>query len=192
MRIERLWVDVTTQVGATWNRLFHLLELRNGNHIWLVQYLFLEVINAQLEFFANAWNHHRIRISGAASRCPIDMFTFDMLVNGVHGADLELTEEEIEVHGIDWDGLTSETLRDSERDNNPGGESATRTSWVGRIGPPDNLNEVVVDSPETIFEDENISHLDDAVSEWLQCEAALPCNCRAAPRRFPRFLPIKF
>src|SRR5437016_4669654 len=65
VRIERLWVDVTAQVGATWANLFTILELRHGlninnsNHIWLLHFLFLPTINQDLTFFAESWNHHR-------------------------------------------------------------------------------------------------------------------------------------
>ena len=68
VRIERLWVDVTAQVGATWADLFVMLELRhrldinNSNHIWLLHLIFLPTINAALHFFAESWNEHQIQI----------------------------------------------------------------------------------------------------------------------------------
>ncbi|KAJ7572401.1 hypothetical protein C8J56DRAFT_792999 [Mycena floridula] len=172
VRIERLWVDVTTQVGATWKDLFFMLELRHGldinnvNHIWLLHYLFLPTINVQLEFLAEAWNHHHLQMSNGPDRSPIDMFTFDMLVHGVRGDELELTEEEIEAFGVDWDGLTNDVVRESERANNPRGEPGAG-SWVGRIGPPPRLNEVILEPPEQVFEDDRLQGLHDAVSAWM-------------------------
>ena len=68
VRIEHLWVDVTAQVGATWANLFVMLELRHGldinnsNHIWLLHFIFLPAINAELRFFAESWNEHQIQI----------------------------------------------------------------------------------------------------------------------------------
>lgn len=91
VRIERLWVDVTAQVGATWSDHFTILELHHGldinnvNHIWLLHYLFLPTINDQLTFFMGAWNEHRIQIRNGPNRSPADLFGFDMLVHGARG-----------------------------------------------------------------------------------------------------------
>ncbi|KAF7311812.1 hypothetical protein MIND_00191700 [Mycena indigotica] len=112
IRIERLWVDVTAQVGATWADHFTSLELHYGlninnvGHIWLLHFLFLATINSQLAFFAESWNEHRIQIRNGPNRSPIDMFGFDMLICGVRGDELPpeeegLSEEELEVYGID-------------------------------------------------------------------------------------------
>jgi len=68
VRIERLWVDVTAQIGATCTEYFTTLELHNGldinniKHIWLLHLLFLTTINQQLSFFTDSWNQHRIQI----------------------------------------------------------------------------------------------------------------------------------
>ncbi|KAJ7670247.1 hypothetical protein B0H17DRAFT_1209474 [Mycena rosella] len=115
VRIEHLWVDVTVQVGATWSECFTVFELRHGldinnvAHIWLLHFLFLSTINSQLAFFAQSWNQHRLQIRHGPNRSPTDMFVFDMLVNGVRGNQLPvdevLNEEELEVYGIDWEGL---------------------------------------------------------------------------------------
>ncbi|KAJ6600315.1 hypothetical protein DFH09DRAFT_901510, partial [Mycena vulgaris] len=157
VRIERLWVDVTAQVGATWSERFTILELRHGldinndAHIWLLHFLFLATINSQLAFFAQSWNQHRIQIRNGPNRSPADMFVFDMLVNGVRGNQLPteevLNEEELEVYGIDWPGLRDENLLASQRANNPTAEEAT--SWIGRVGPPplSSLSSIVVDPP---------------------------------------------
>ncbi|KAJ7895420.1 hypothetical protein B0H13DRAFT_2234561 [Mycena leptocephala] len=145
VRIERLWVDITAQLGATWAERFTILELRhrldinNISHIWLLHFLFLATINSQLAFFAQSWNQHRIQIRHGGApfhRSPADMFVFDMLVNGVRGNQLPeeelLSEEELEVYGIDWSGLRDDDLLASQRANNPIGEGAT--SWIGREG----------------------------------------------------------
>lgn len=111
VRIEHLWVDITAQIGASWAEAFteleltHGLDINNSNHIWLLHHLFLPMLNQQLQFFAEAWNHHRIQIRNGPNRSPVDMFGFDMLVHGVRGDQVpqheNLTEEEIEVYGVD-------------------------------------------------------------------------------------------
>lgn len=150
VRIERLWVDVNTQFGAKWADFFTLLEVRhglnvnNGNHLWLLQYLFLLDINAEADYFRDSWNNHIIQMRGQRSRSPADMFGFDMFVYGVRGEDC-MSEEELEVYGIDWEGLREEPLLSSQLQNNSVTEGWT--SWVGRLAPPPDLNEVVVDPP---------------------------------------------
>lgn len=165
MRIERLWVDVTAQVGATWADRFTLLELSHGldinnnNHIWLLHLLFLPAINAQLNFFAESWNQHRIQIRDGPNRSPADMFGFDMFVHGVRGDQVpeELSEEELEVYGVDWEGLHDDRLLQSQRSNNTAAEGSS--SWIGRVGPPDNLSQVMVDAPEGPLNDQEIQLL---------------------------------
>lgn len=156
IRIERLWVDVTAQVGASWANIFTELELRYGldinnvHHIWLVHYLFLHTINQQLAFFAESWNQHRLQIRDGPNRSPADLFGFDMFVHGVRGDELPedmLNDEEIEVYGVDWEALHDEDVLQSQRRNNVTHEGWT--SWVGRVGPPEHLSNVSVDPPST-------------------------------------------
>ncbi|KAJ7686979.1 hypothetical protein B0H14DRAFT_2421901 [Mycena olivaceomarginata] len=176
VRIERLWVDITAQLGATWAERFTILELRHGldinniSHIWLLHFLFLATINSQLAFFAQSWNQHRIQIRHGPNRSPADMFVFDMLVNGVRGNQLpeeELSEEELEVYGIDWSGLRDDDLLASQRANNPIGEGAT--SWIGRVGPPPlaELSNVVVEPPVGLLQEGQDVYLYNAVVHLL-------------------------
>ncbi|KAJ7482725.1 hypothetical protein FB451DRAFT_1338260 [Mycena latifolia] len=158
VRIEHLWADVMAQIGATWADIFIILELHQGldinnaNHIWLLHHLFLNQINQQLDFFREAWNQHQIQICDGPNRNPADMFGFDMLVHGVRGTDPlvdGMSPAELEVFGVDWEALHDETLLDSRQDNNPVDEGST--SWIGRRGPPDSLNEISVESPDGLF-----------------------------------------
>ena len=170
IQIERLWVDVTAQVGATWAQVFIMLELHHGldinnrNHIWFLHYLFLNSINQQLDFFTQAWNQHRIQIRNGPNRSPADMFGFDMLVHGVRGYQLPtpqdgpLSDEELEVFGVDWEGLRDENMLQSRQTNNPADEAAG--SWLAQNPPPQNLNQVNVDPPPGIFTDEEILAID--------------------------------
>ena len=176
IRIERLWVDVTAQVGATWAQVFIMLELHHGlninnqNHIWFLHYIFLSTINQQLDFFAQAWNHHRIQIRNGPSRSPADMFGFDMLVHGVHGYQLptpmdgQLPDEELEVFGVDWEGLQDENILQSRQTNNPADEAAG--TWLAQ-NPPQNLNQVDVDPPAGIFTNEEILAIDHSLFRLL-------------------------
>ena len=126
VRIERLWVDVTAQVGAFWADTFTTLELRHGfdindiHHIWLLHFLFLPIINQQLAFFADGWNQLCIQIQDVPNRSPADLFGFDMIVHGIRGHQLpvELSNEELEVYGVDWEALIDERLLQSQRNNN--------------------------------------------------------------------------
>jgi hypothetical protein len=174
VRIERLWVDVTAQVGAFWADLFTVLELRHGldinniHHIWLLHHLFFHLINQQLAFFAESWNQHRIQIRDGPNRSPADMFGFDMLVHGVRGDQLpedDLPEEELEVYGVDWEGLHDEQLLNSQRANNPLSEGSD--SWVGRVGPPDHLNEVSVNPPVGPLLLHEVDALDQLLQQWM-------------------------
>lgn len=119
VRIERLWVDITAQLGATWSNIFLTLEMHygldinNANHIWLLHLLFLPIINAALAFFAESWNLHKLQIRGGPNRSPINMYSFDMLVCGVRGVGILediMPNEELEVYGVDWEGLEDDEV----------------------------------------------------------------------------------
>ncbi|KAJ3964015.1 hypothetical protein EV361DRAFT_812755 [Lentinula raphanica] len=156
VRIERLWVDVSTAITQHWNDYFtgleaqHQLDVDNRNHIWLLQYLFLDTINQSLYLWAEGWNCHRLsqRRSDGPARSPEDLFGFDMLAHGLRGDSLDqfaMTDEELELFGVDWEGLQDESLLQSLRQNYAH-EHDFNTS-LGRHGPPENLNEVEVEPP---------------------------------------------
>jgi hypothetical protein len=54
IRIERLWFDFTSGVGAKWKIFFQDLEYQAGldpelpGHIWLIHYLFLNALNQDM------------------------------------------------------------------------------------------------------------------------------------------------
>ncbi|KAF8129446.1 hypothetical protein K438DRAFT_1887482, partial [Mycena galopus ATCC 62051] len=82
----------------------------------------------RIVYLGKLWNQHRIQIHRGPSRSPVDMFVFDMLINGVRGNQLPddvMSEEELEVYGIDWEGLRDDALLDSQWHNNPTAEGAT-------------------------------------------------------------------
>lgn len=140
----------------------------------MLHHLFLHAINQQLAFFAEAWNQHKLQIRDGPNRSPADLFGFDMMVHGVRGNQLpmeELSDEELEVYGVDWEGLRDERLLQSQRSNNSNGEGWT--SWISRSGPPEHLNEVPVFPPssEALTSDEIL-----ALNTYLQPISQTPDN----------------
>ncbi|KAJ3969612.1 hypothetical protein EV361DRAFT_803544 [Lentinula raphanica] len=174
VRIERLWVDVSHYISQSWHDLFTILELRHGldvlntNHIWLLQHLFLPIINRQLTFWAAGWNNHRISQRNGPSRSPEDMFGFDMIANGIRGGSLDevtMTNEELEMFGVDWEGLRDDNLLTLLRRNY---EHEGSGSWLGQRGPPPELNRVVVDPPTSLFTPEQLAFMDEQLSRFEQ------------------------
>ena len=176
VRIERLWVDITAQIGASWSNAFTSLELHYGldinspHHLWLLHHLFLHILNQHLSFFAEAWNHHRIQIRDGPNRSPADMFGFDMLVHGIRGDRLyddDLTADELEVYGVDWAALNDDHIVRSVQTSAPQNDGAA--SWIGRTGPPDNLNEVSLFSPTAPGTDsDDFTGFDTAMALWME------------------------
>ncbi|KAF8202814.1 hypothetical protein K438DRAFT_1932681 [Mycena galopus ATCC 62051] len=173
-RIERLWVDVTAQVSATWGDHFIRLEVQYGldinnvAHIWLLH--LLGTINTQLTFFAELWNQHHIQIRNGANRSPTDMFVCDMYVNGVHGDQLPQEEEDLgkdklEVYGINWQGLHDDNILHSQAQNNSTTEGSS--SWVGHTGPPPDLSQVIVQPPVGTLTEEEATDLYNSFSHLI-------------------------
>ena len=80
-----------------------------------------------------------------------------MMVHGVQGGWLPeevMAEEEMEVYGVDWEGLNDDQLLCSQRENNHMHEGSS--SWIGWTGSPQHLNEVPMYPPlsNTLTSDE--------------------------------------
>jgi hypothetical protein len=172
-------VDITAQVGASWAEAFTDLEINNGldinnmHHIWLLHHIFLQSINQQLSFFVESWNQHRMQIHDGPNRSPADMFGFDMLVHGLHGSHLpgqneeNMTDEELEVYGVDWEALQNDRILESVRQN--GRSDTNTTSWIGRVGPPDNWNEVSLSPPDAPSIDSPVI-FDSTLTAWITAQ----------------------
>lgn len=96
-----------------------------------------------------------------------------MLVHGVRGDQLpddELLDEELEVYGVDWEGLHDEQLLHSQRANNPTGEGWN--SWVGQVGAPEHLNSVNVDPPVGSLQPHEVVALDETLQQWMECSSS--------------------
>ncbi|TRM62018.1 hypothetical protein BD626DRAFT_404602 [Schizophyllum amplum] len=167
VRIERLWVDVTVQVGAAWADRFTMLEISHGldinnvHHIWLIHFLFLPIINSELAVFAEGHNNHPIQVRDGPDRTPIDLYGFDSLALGVRGDEVSydnsLSADELEVYGVDWEALRDEHVMESRRANNHDEEGTS--SWT-RSGPPSRLNEVFLAPPENSLPPGEVAELD--------------------------------
>lgn len=65
--------------------LHHGCNAGNLAHRWLLQYLFLLDINADIDGFVQGWNFHRLRRRGERTTAPIDLFNFGMQTSGMRG-----------------------------------------------------------------------------------------------------------
>ncbi|KAF5367259.1 hypothetical protein D9757_011704 [Collybiopsis confluens] len=103
-RIERLWVEVGSQFARRWRAFFyrlehiHLLNRKNPSHLWLIHYLFLDIINNDCNQFQNEWNVHPISGEEGKDESPHDKRWLGMVKHGVYtddcdGLDVESIEE---------------------------------------------------------------------------------------------------
>ena len=69
------------------------------------------------------------------------MFGFNIITNGIRGDFISdsLSDEDLEIYGIDWAAYCDEQVLRSVREN---ASSEPASSWIGQAGPPPNLNEV--------------------------------------------------
>ena len=84
-RIERLWRDVFNQCTILFYHLFHhmedigILDVDNSVHLFCLQYVYLDRINANLQRFLQAWNNHPLSSEGNLS--PNQLWTIGLLRN---------------------------------------------------------------------------------------------------------------
>ncbi|KAK6992373.1 hypothetical protein R3P38DRAFT_2386233, partial [Favolaschia claudopus] len=104
-RIERLWVEVGSQFARRWRAFFYRLEALHGldcrnphlccsfwkkihfifhtHHLWLIHFLFLDLINEDCENFRQEWNCHPISGEGH-DMSPQAMCFEGQLRNGIY------------------------------------------------------------------------------------------------------------
>ena len=98
-RIERLWRDVYMAVSSTFVSIFNYLEEEdilhpdNSTDLYCVHYIFIPIINARLEGFKQAWNHHPLSTEG--NHTPVQLYA-----GGSIGSDL-FDERDLETYGYD-------------------------------------------------------------------------------------------
>ncbi|KAL1660010.1 hypothetical protein GGG16DRAFT_58163, partial [Schizophyllum commune] len=113
-RIERLWREVGAQFARAWAAFFtrlgrlHLLDRRNPHHLWLLQYLFLDALNADCEAFIHEWNAHPIRGPNAQNTSPKDLLILGQTEGGVYVDDYQGVHPDVlqEFHGVEGRRLT--------------------------------------------------------------------------------------
>ncbi len=154
--------------------LYHGLDINNTHHIWLLHHLFLQTLNQQLSFFAESWNLHQLQIRVGPNRSPADMFGFDMLVHGLRGdhlptEDAEMTDEELEIYGVDWGAFQDTRILQSVRES--GQADSGVSSQMRQIGPPSHLNEVPVFPPAAPALDD-VATLNAVVTTWIESAGA--------------------
>ncbi|KAJ7872820.1 hypothetical protein B0H14DRAFT_2344567, partial [Mycena olivaceomarginata] len=93
-RIERLWVEVGSQFARRWRAFFYRLEAQhrldrtNPHHLWLLHFLFLDLINEDCEDFRTEWNCHPISGEGH-DQSPEDMCLIGQVQDGLYINDYE-------------------------------------------------------------------------------------------------------
>ncbi|KAJ7053516.1 hypothetical protein C8F01DRAFT_996534, partial [Mycena amicta] len=93
-RIERLWVEVGSQFARCWRAFFyrlencHCLDRKNAQHLWLLHYLFLDMINEDCDEFRRTWNIKPISGEGHNKSPEVPYKAFDDY-DDVHPSVLE-------------------------------------------------------------------------------------------------------
>jgi len=163
IRIERLWRDLTLGFGGKWKLFFQGLECHDrlnpdlDAHIWLLHFLFLDIINQDAIDWAEAWNNHVIAQRGSRHSSPRDMFFFGMLEQGVRGFDLGDEIEDVESYGIDWGDFDNSQIQTHHVTENPDSAYADNNPFLSQL--PTHLNHVEVPVPDAPLSVEQIALL---------------------------------
>lgn len=126
IRIERLWVDVMKGYVGKWVEFFkdleqfHGLDTNSEQHIWLLHYLFLGMINEDALKWSAAWNQHCMRLPGdqRGGISPLYQFIMGMAENGLRGVEPDDPQYEMDggEYGVDWEGLQDRELLQNLRE----------------------------------------------------------------------------
>lgn len=98
-RIERLWRDVQSHTIRYYRDMFQRLErdgmdVENDVHMYVLQHVFLSRINASLELFRHAWNHHALRTERNYS--PLQLM---QVYRDIHAVPMYVDEAEYGAEG---------------------------------------------------------------------------------------------
>jgi hypothetical protein len=113
-RIARLWRDVYTGVLNFYYKLFYymedngILDHLNDRHLAALHYTFIGKINEKLNFWKEAWAHHRIR---TAKSSPIALW-----VSGQYERIVGMEMTNLEEYGVVGFGEDTDTGVVSEND----------------------------------------------------------------------------
>ncbi|XP_067249285.1 uncharacterized protein [Chanodichthys erythropterus] len=103
-RIERLWRDVRIMVTNKYSDMLHsleaegLLDISVVEDLFSVHYTFLPRLQADLDTFSEAWNHHPLSSEG--NRSPEQLWQIGMMHTN---NDRSERYEDIEEPDLDWD-----------------------------------------------------------------------------------------
>lgn len=171
IRIERLWVDVGNGWARKWVDFFHDLEDRHGlnveldSHIWLLHYLFLEPLNQDAMEWAEAWNHHSLRLPRGekSGRSPCDLYLFGLAQNGLRGFDQQdpAFDEDPQNYGVDWYDMNDQGLVGNLLEQRPAmAPEEPANNNVFLMNPPPRFSRVTVDPPGGhSFDDQEMEQL---------------------------------
>ncbi|KAA0712497.1 hypothetical protein E1301_Tti021508 [Triplophysa tibetana] len=107
-RIERLWRDVRIMVTSKYLEMLHslesegLLDISVVEDLFSVHYTFLPRLQADLDTFAEAWNHHPLSTEG--NRSPEQLWQIGLMQTNIDQLD---SNEDIEEADLDWDVAAS-------------------------------------------------------------------------------------
>ncbi|KAI9060473.1 hypothetical protein FKP32DRAFT_1577929 [Trametes sanguinea] len=184
IRIERLWVEVTSGFGSKWKMLFqeleamHGLNIDNDAHIWLLQHLFLDTINHDAEVWTAVWNEHAISRRGEPHLSPSQMYIHGLAEHGQRGvlpASPEAqnppgawsnipAEDVYEGYGIDWDELQRTRIQAHHAENNHDDDSNPHNPFL--FDRPDRLSHIEVQDARCPFTLEQVAILDAELSRF--------------------------
>ena len=168
-RSEHLWVDLVNDLSTKWKKYFqdlethHGLNAEDGDHMWLLHYLFLGELNSKLQEWAKGWNHHKMQLRGEMNKSPMEMFLIGMVEQETPGVCewIEHQEEDIDNlpnYGVDWEDLGDEPGHHLEQGEGPQGPFD-----IDRR--PDELHEVACDGPDCPLSATEKGRLDAALAE---------------------------
>ncbi|KAI4521807.1 hypothetical protein K525DRAFT_284536 [Schizophyllum commune Loenen D] len=205
IRIERLWRDMTADIGGKWKRFFqdlevyHGLDRNNGYHIWLLHFLFLGAINDEILTWAETWNNHIISLkrgqrgpSGQGQMSPKMLFQTGVHLRGVRGfvpQDFEPIDDAMEddqfnvdAYGIDWSDLENDRLRQHHYEHNTTESEVLDHAYANpdttSFAPPRRYNHVEVEDFPCPLNTDQLAALDQRLSAYPHLLSA-DSECRA-------------
>ncbi|KAF8218146.1 hypothetical protein K438DRAFT_1747368 [Mycena galopus ATCC 62051] len=104
----------------------------------------------------------RSSIWNEANQSPTKMFVFDMYLPQ---EEEDFGEDDVEVYGIDWQGLCDDDVLHLQAQNNSSTEGSS--SWVGHTGPPPDLSQVIGQPPMGTLAEEEATKLYNSFSHLI-------------------------
>ncbi|KAG1750321.1 uncharacterized protein EDB91DRAFT_1046232 [Suillus paluster] len=154
-RIERLWVEVSTQFARRWRAFFtrlerlHKLDVDRPGHLWLLSALFLNALNNDCRQFQQEWNSHPIHGSDTKDQSPQDMRLLGQASLGIYEDEFEGIHPAIlqRYYGIHGRELVHGRNQTGAGHPNDESDESDEDSIIGRIE-RDQANDVQHDAVE--------------------------------------------